>query len=87
MQKQEKFYNIWRRMKTKCKKQNEKDKNANILICESWLTYDNFKKWCEKECKDETMFFVRKDFTKDFCPDNCTFMSETDAKKFNAKKK
>ena len=68
------FHNIWRRMKTKCKKQNEKDKNANILICESWLTYDNFKKWCEKECKDDTMFFVRRDFTKDFCPDNCTFI-------------
>ena len=33
---------------------------------------------------DKNLFFIRFDDTKDFTPENCTFMNETDARSFKS---
>ena len=81
-----KFYNLWRKIKSNCKKYNEEHLNSQITFFEDWNEYDHFEKWCIDQCNgDMSLFFVRLDDNKGFNPENCRFMNSTDARKLKAK--
>lgn len=48
-----------------------------VVICEEWKNYQNFAKWYEENCTDET-FAIDKDIlckgNKVYCPEYCRFI-------------
>ena len=82
---EKKVYTIWTKMHTICKKYNKKHKNNRIQVCKEWENFNIFYKYCMNFLYlDKILFFIRFDDTKDFTPENCTFMNETDARSFKS---
>ena len=71
----EKLKSIWSRIKQRClNPRNTQYKNygaKGIKVCDSWLDYCNFKLWAESNGFNEKLALIRKDFNKDYCPENC----------------
>lgn len=73
-------------MKSNCNKYNKEHLDSQINICEQWQTYTNFEQWCIEQCGENLdLFFVRIDETKDYIPENCSFMNSPDTRKFKSK--
>ena len=72
-------------MSSNCRKYNKEHPTECIKICEEWKDFEKFNRWFENNTKNGETFFIRLDDTKDFTPENCRMMLETDARKFKAK--
>ena len=64
-------------MKHRC---NDKSKakyyrDKGIQVCNEWLEYDNFYKWCIDNGLKKNLDLDRIDDTKNYCPSNCQFIT------------
>lgn len=50
----------------------------NIDVCEDWKDFLNFKTWAELSGYKDTLVLDRIDSTKNYCPDNCRWLSQSD---------
>ena len=71
------IYKRWKSMKHRC---NDKSKakwyrDKGIKVCDEWLEYDNFYKWCIQNGFQKNLDLDRIDDTKGYCPSNCQFIS------------
>ena len=78
-------YNHWTKMNSKCRKYNKEHPTKPIKIYEEWKDFEKFNIWFENNTKNGETFFIRLNDTKDFTPENCKMMLETDARKFKSK--
>lgn len=74
------LYRIFRGMKDRCYNSKNKDYarygGRGIKVCEEWLNdYITFKKWAISNGYQEDLTIERKDFDKDYCPENCEWIS------------
>lgn len=79
-----KLYKVYNAMKGRCYRLNDKGYDnyggKGIKICDEWLGdhgFENFRDWANSngyiEASRGEYTIERKDFTKDYCPENCTF--------------
>lgn len=74
------LYRIFHGMKDRCYNSKNKDYarygGRGIKVCEEWLNdYITFKKWAINNGYQEDLAIERKDFDKDYCPENCKWIS------------
>lgn len=74
------LYRIFRGMKDRCYNPKNKDYvwygGKGIKICEEWKNnYAVFKNWAINNGYKETLTIERKDFDKDYCPENCEWIT------------
>ena len=76
------LYAVWNGMKTRCYfcKPNDKNfknyKGKNIKIYEEWYnSYIKFKKWALENGYKKGLHIHRKDSNKNYCPENCIFIT------------
>lgn len=74
------LYRIFRGMKDRCYNSKNKDYvwygGKGIKICEEWKNnYAVFKNWAINNGYKETLTIERKDFDKDYCPENCEWIT------------
>jgi hypothetical protein len=69
------IYNIWRFMKRRCDKPNDKDYKyyggKGISYCKEWETFAGFYEWVKVSGYKEDLTLERIDSDKDYSPDNC----------------
>lgn len=79
------LYKIWVDMKRRCNNPNRKgSKNycdKGILVCEEWNEFINFKQWAISNGYDDTLTIERKDNNKNYCPENCCWISKSEQSK------
>ena len=80
----ERLYTVWLGMRSRCNNPNDSsyyDHGAiGIKVCEEWNDYINFREWAYSHGYDENALYGectldRIDNTKDYCPENCRFVS------------
>lgn len=74
------LYRIFRGMKDRCYNPKNKDYawygGKGIKICEEWEdNYIAFKNWAINNGYKEILTIERKDFDKDYCPENCEWIT------------
>lgn len=78
--KRSRLYSTWINMKQRCTNPNDKNyKNyggRGIMVCDEWLSYDNFYEWAVSQGFDESVdrkfqSIDRIDVNKGYSPDNC----------------
>lgn len=76
------YYFRWKKMLERCYSDNYQNENPTYLgcyVCEEWKTFSNFKAWMEKQDWEENE--LDKDLlihgNKEYCPDNCIFISKS----------
>ena len=67
-------------MKQRCQnKNNPKYKNygaKGICVCEEWKNnFQAFKQWAKENGYEKDLTIERKNINKDYCPENCTWIS------------
>lgn len=72
---------ILSKIKQKCYNENDPSYHIygekGIKICEEWLIKSkNFFKWARENGYQDDFVLRRKDITKDFCPENCFWVSQ-----------
>lgn len=69
------LYHVWTAMKARCYNKNNKNYNRyglrNILICEKWLNYNNFKSWSSISGYKKGLTLDRINNDKGYSPENC----------------
>ena len=80
-QTQTRLYKIWHSMKTRCLNENAKNfkyyGGNGISICEQWIEdFTLFYKWAHANGYSEELTLDRVDNTKDYCPENCRWVSQ-----------
>lgn len=74
-------YINWKNMMSRCFYEKDKCYNSygksGIKVCELWLSYDNYYKWAIENGYFAHCRAHRLDNSKDYCPENVIFLSET----------
>lgn len=75
------LYNIWNGMKFRCTNKNSDSyKNygqRGISVCEEWFNNpQSFIEWALKNGYEEGLTIDRMDNEKDYCPENCRWISK-----------
>jgi len=84
--KNKRLYLLWHGMKQRC--YNKKNPcwiyygEKGIVICNEWLSYENFYEWAIKNGYEDNLSIDRIDNKKNYEPSNCRWIS----KELNAKK-
>jgi hypothetical protein len=77
--KRPRIYNVWNGIRYRCENPaSEKYKNyggRGIKVCPEWHDYETFKSWALAHGYCENLQIDRKDNDKDYCPDNCVFVT------------
>ena len=79
-----KEYRIWKAMKSRCYSPSQTNgyyKKDNIQVCERWR--NSFENFIEDMgmMPDENYSIERIDYTKDYCPENCKWILQTEQPK------
>lgn len=74
------LYTRWSAMKRRCNPNSTQYntrfyRENNIKICDEWLNYDNFVKWALNNGYRDDLSLDRIDEKKDYCPENCQWIS------------
>lgn len=85
----EHLYKVWSAMKDRCNNQNCKHYKyyggKGIRVCDEWGDYSIFKKWALSSGYYQSMTIDRIDPSKDYCPENCRWISKSENSKRTAK--
>lgn len=72
------LYKIWLGMKKRCYNPNSERYDhyggKGIVVCDEWLKWENFKAWANANGYEENLTIERKDYDKDYCPENCEWI-------------
>lgn len=77
------LYNIWKNMRKRCNNPNNTKYKwyggKGINVCPEWDNADNgfinFKKWALENGYSDNLTIDRKDSFKDYCPENCRWIT------------
>lgn len=71
-----KLYKSWVAMKRRCNNPDEHHKKyyENIIICDEWYNFDNFKKWALNNGYKEGYTIERLNIYDNYYPENCTWL-------------
>lgn len=76
------IYYIWSGVKGRCL--NPKNKGykwysaKGVTLCNEWLDFVNFEKWAVQSKYEKGLTLNRIDSDKNYCPENCNWMSRAD---------
>lgn len=73
------LYHVWESMKKRCKNPNdprwELYGGKGIKVCSEWLDFSKFYGWAINHGYNDSLQIDRTDNNKDYCPDNCRFVT------------
>jgi hypothetical protein len=76
-----KLYRLWEGMKARCYNENRKEYinygGRGIIVCNSWLKFENFKKWALSNGYEIGLELDRKDNDRNYEPKNCAFVTHS----------
>jgi len=76
------LYNIWRGMRKRCNNPNEKSYKfygaKGIKVCEEWNDFEIFYEWAMNSGYTDNLTIDRKDNKKNYCPENCQWLTRTE---------
>lgn len=72
----ERLYEIWKSHKNRCNGISYY-KERGIKFHEAWYDYEAFEQWALQNGYEDDLSLIRIDKTKNFCPDNCIWSSES----------
>lgn len=83
--KRTRLYRCWTNMKSRCynpKVRSYHDYGAKgIRVCEDWMTFANFAEWAHSHGYSDDLTIERIDPNKDYCPENCEWISGSENSK------
>lgn len=75
------LYHIWDSMKQRCYNHNHVGYKwygeKGIKVCEEWMDYLPFREWALSSGYAEDLSLDRVDSDKDYCPENCRWVTQT----------
>lgn len=75
-----KLYRVWTTMKQRCRDPKATGyKNCGgkgIKVCSEWQSFFNFAEWASNNGYSEGKSLSRIDLNKDYCPENCNWVSK-----------
>lgn len=75
------LYVIWSSMKQRCNYPKSHNYylygGRGISVCKEWMEYKSFKDWAESSGYNKNMTIDRIDSDKNYCPDNCQWLTKT----------
>ena len=74
------LFNVWCRMKKKCNNPNYHRYEKDLTYYNEWEEFQPFYDWAIQHWK-KGFIFERKDLLTGFYPDNCEFVSASNARK------
>lgn len=83
--KKTRLYKIWCKIKERCN--NPKSTRyafygaRGVKMCEQWEAYQEFENWAVANGYSENLEIDRKDFTGDYSPSNCRWVTQTENKR------
>ena len=77
------LYTIWKNIKGRCLNKNHDDYmyygGRGITICDEWKNdFETFYKWAMSHGYDDNLTIERMDVNKDYCPENCTWITQAE---------
>lgn len=77
------LYNIWLNMKQRCSNPKashyEYYGGRGISVCKEWRdSFSSFREWAISNGYNEKLTLDRIDRDKDYCPDNCRWITQTE---------
>ena len=75
----ERLHSIWSSMKARCFNPNVKCfkhyGGKGVTVCIEWIEYFNFRTWALSHGYESHLTLERKDSSKNYCPENCTWVT------------
>lgn len=79
------LYNIWVHMRNRCNNPNREAYKwyggKGVKVCDEWNSYPNFKAWAIANGYTDELTIDRIDISKNYCPENCRWLSKSDNSK------
>lgn len=73
------LYSKWKNMRQRCNNPRNKSYSyyggKGIKVCEEWNSFEAFQEWAFQNGFKSGLSIDRKDNDKDYCPENCRFVS------------